>query len=69
VQIFAGHDVGRGHGPVFGNFDVLLLEDNAAFGVSDLSSALLPFDFVIGGNAGFGEEAAESQAGGGPGSR
>ena len=28
VQIFRGHDVGGGHRPVFGDFDVLLLEDD-----------------------------------------
>ena len=27
VQIFAGHDVGGGHRPVFGDLDILLLED------------------------------------------
>src|ERR1700692_1008550 len=28
VQVFRGHDVGGGHGPVFGDFDVFLLEDD-----------------------------------------
>ena len=32
VQIFAGHDVGGGHRPVFGDFDVFLLEDDVALG-------------------------------------
>ena len=59
-----GDDVGRGHGPVFGDFDVLLLEDHVALGVGDLSEAEIPFDFVVGGDAGLGEEAAEGEAGG-----
>ena len=64
VQIFRGHDVGGGHGPVFGDFDVLLLEDHVALGIGDLSEAEIPFDFVVGGYAGLGEEAAEGEAGG-----
>ena len=59
VEIFAGHDVGRGHGPVFGDFDVFLLEDHLALGVGDLSCTAFPFDFVVGRGAGLGEEAAE----------
>ena len=69
MQIFAGDDVGRRHGPVFRNLHVFLLEDHAAFGVGDLSNALLPFDFIVGGDAGLGEQATESQTGGSPGSR
>ncbi len=65
VQILAGHDVGRGHGPVFGDFDVFLFEDHAAVGVGDLGEAEIPLEFVVGGDAGLGEEAAEGQAGGG----
>ena len=64
VQIFRGHDIGGGHGPVFGDFDVLLLEDHVALGVGDLSEAEFPFDFVVGGDAGLGKEAAEGEAGG-----
>ena len=64
VQVFRGHDVGGGHRPVFGDFDVLLLEDHVALGIGDLSEAEIPFDFVVGGNAGLGEEAAEGEAGG-----
>ena len=64
VQIFAGHDVGGGHGPVFGDFDVLLLEDHVALGIGNLSEAEIPFDFGVGGDAGLGEEAAEGEAGG-----
>src|SRR5208282_2811454 len=59
VQIFRGDDVGRGHGPIFGNFDVLLLEDHVALCVSDLSKAEIPFEFVVGGHSGLGEEATE----------
>jgi len=33
--------------------------------VSDLGEAEIPFDFVVGGDAEFGEEAAEGQAGSG----
>ncbi len=58
------HDVGRGHRPVFGDFDVLLLEDDAALGVGDLGEAEFPLDFVVGRDAGLGEEAAEGEAGG-----
>jgi hypothetical protein len=59
VQILAGHDVGGGHGPVFGDFDVFLLEDHVALGVGDLGQAEIPFNFVVGGHAGLGEQAAE----------
>jgi hypothetical protein len=65
VQVFAGHDVGGGHGPVFGDFDVFLFEDDVALGVGDLREAEIPFDFVVGRDAGLGEEAAEGEAGGG----
>src|SRR5579864_1973414 len=64
VQIFAGHDIGGGHGPVFGDFDVFLLEDHVALRVGDLSEAEIPFDLGIGRDAGLGEEAAEGEAGG-----
>jgi len=56
VKVLAGDDVGRGHGPVFGDFDVFLLEDHIALGIGDLSEAEVPFDFVVGGDAGLGEE-------------
>ena len=64
VQIFAGHDIGRSHGPVFGDFDVLLLEDHVALGVGDLSEAEIPFDFVVGRDTRLGKQAAEGKAGG-----
>ena len=64
MQIFRGDDVGRRHGPVAGNLDIFLLEDHAAFGVGDLCQAQLPFDFVVGRDAGLGEESAEAEAGG-----
>ena len=63
VQIFAGHDVGGGHGPVFGDLDVLLFEDHAALGVGDLGEAEIPLEFVVGGDAGLGEDAAEGGRG------
>jgi len=63
VQIFGGDDVGRGHGPVFGDFDVFLLEDHAAVRVGDLGETEIPFDFVVGRNAELGEEAAEGKPG------
>ncbi len=69
VQIFGGHDVGGGHRPVFGDFDVFLFEENAALGVGDGGGAEFPFDFVVGGDAGLGEKTAEGQAGRFPGSR
>ena len=63
VQIFAGHDVGRRHGPIFGSLDVFLLENYVAFGVGDLRQAKFPFDLVIGRDAGLGEKTVEAQAG------
>src|SRR5208282_1010338 len=65
VQVFRGDDVGRGHRPVFGNFDVFLLEDHIALRVGDLSETEIPFEFVVGRDAGLGEEAAEGETGGG----
>jgi hypothetical protein len=62
VKIFGGDDVGRGHRPVFGDLDILLLEDDAALGVGDLSGAEFPLDFVVGRDAGLGEQAAEGEA-------
>jgi len=62
VQIFTGHDIGGGHRPVFGDFDIFLLEDRIAFGIGDQSRALLPFDFVIGRDAGLGKKTIEGQA-------
>ena len=64
MQIFAGHDVGGGHGPVFGDFDVFLLEDHVALGIGNLSQTEIPLDFVVGRDARLGEEAAEGEAGG-----
>ena len=40
VQIFGCHDVGGGHGPIFGDLDVFLLEDHFAGGVGDLGSRI-----------------------------
>ncbi len=62
VQIFAGHDVGRGHRPIFGSLDVLLLEDHVALGIGDLSEAEFPFDFVVWRDARLSKKAAEGQA-------
>ena len=64
VEVLAGDDVGRGHGPVGGDFDVLLLEDGAALVVLDDGVAELPDDLVVGGDAGFGEVAGEGKTGG-----
>ena len=62
VKIFRGDDIGRGHRPVFGDFDILLLEDHASLGVGDLSVAEFPLNFVVGRDAGLGEKAAEGEA-------
>ncbi len=62
VEVFGGDDVGRGHGPVGGHFDVLLLEDELALPVLDDGVAELPGDLVVGAEAGLGEEAAEVEA-------
>jgi hypothetical protein len=51
VKILAGDDIGGRLGPVHGNFDIALLEDNRAFIVSDGGSTGLPLDFVVGGLA------------------
>ena len=63
VEIFGGDDVGRGHGPVDGDLDILLLEDDFAAHVIDGGGAALPLDFVVGRDAGFGELAREAKAG------
>ena len=65
VKILAGDDVGRGDGPVGGDFDGLLLEDEAAFEVLDDGVAELPGEFVEWVDAGLGEVAREVEAGGG----
>ncbi len=62
VQIFAGDDVGGGHRPVFGDLDILLLEDDVALGVGDGGGTQLPLDFVVGREASLGEEALEGEA-------
>ena len=63
VEIFAGHDVGGGHRPILGDFDIFLLENHVALRVSNLGGAEVPFDFVVGRDVGLGEEAAEGEAG------
>ncbi len=63
VKIFAGNDIGRGYGPVFGDLDVCLLEDDSALRVGDLRQTLFPFDFVIRRDARLSKEAADGQAG------
>ena len=65
MEIFGGDDVGRGDGPVGGDFDGLLLEDEAAFEVLDDGVAELPGEFVEGVDAGLGEVAREVEARGG----
>jgi hypothetical protein len=62
VKIFRGDDVGRGHGPVFRDLDVFLLEDHVALGIGDGGSAEFPLDFVVGRNARLGEEPAERES-------
>ena len=42
VEVLGGDDVGRGHGPVGGDLDVLLLEDGLALEVRDDGVAELP---------------------------
>src|SRR5208283_774566 len=69
VQILGGDDVGGGHGPVGGDFNVLLLEDGAALVVLDDGVAQLPCDLVEGRDAGTGEVAREREAGGAGGGR
>ena len=71
VEVLGGDDVGRGHGPVGGDLDVLLLEDDLALEVLDDGVAELPDDLVVGGDAGFGEVAikVEARGAGGEGRR
>ena len=57
VQIFAGHNVDGGHGPVFRRFNILLFKDAVALGIGNARGAQLPFNFVIRRNAGAGEVA------------
>ena len=61
VEVLGGDDVGRGHGPVGGDLDVLLLEDGLALEVLDDGVAELPDDLVVGGDAGAGEVAREGK--------
>ncbi len=65
VEVFAGDDVGRGHGPVDGDLDILLLEDGLAASVGDGGGAGLPLELVVGRDSGAGEEAREAQGCGG----
>ena len=64
MEVLRGDDVGRSHGPVGGDFDVLLLEDDLALEVLDDGVAELPDDLVVGGDAELGEVAIEGEAGG-----
>ncbi len=63
VEIFAGDDVGRGHGPVFGGLDVALFEDDFAGHVGDGGGAAFPLDLVVGRDAGLGKAAGKAEAG------
>src|SRR5262249_543376 len=62
VQILGGDDVGRGHRPIFGDLNVLLLEDRVALGVGDGGGAQLPLDLAVRRDAGFGEIAVELES-------
>ena len=62
MQILAGDDVGRGDGPVGGDFDVALLEDELALPVLDDGVAALPGDLVVGRDPGGGEVAGKGEA-------
>ena len=62
MEVFRRDDVGRGHRPVGGDFDVALLEDEIALEVLNDGVAELPRDFVEGVNAGAREVAVESEA-------
>jgi len=46
VKILAGHDVGGGLRPIFGNVDIFLAEDGDALFIADQRGALFPFDGV-----------------------
>ena len=65
VEILGRDDVGGGHGPVGGDFDVLLLEDGFALVVLDDGVAKLPDGFVERGDTSAGEVTREGEAGGG----
>src|SRR5438552_7890073 len=61
VQIFRGHDVGGRHGPIFGDLNVLLLEDGRALRVGDERGAQLPLHFVVWRHSRPGEKALERE--------
>ena len=61
VEVLGGDDVGRGHGPVGGDLDVLLLEDDLALEVLNDGVAELPDDLVEGRDAGACEVAREGE--------
>ena len=63
VEVLAGDDVRRGHGPVDGGLDVLLLEDDLALPVLDDGIAEFPGDLVVGADAGSGEVTIEMETG------
>ena len=62
MKVLRRDDVGRGHGPVGGHLDVLLLEDQLALEVLDDGVTELPRDFIEGRDAGAGEMTLELQA-------
>ena len=61
MKIFRRDDVGRHLRPALRDFDVVLLEDDAAFFVSDDSVSDVPFDGVVGRDAFLGEDPLESK--------
>ena len=62
VEILRDGDLGREHAPIPRHLDVFLLEDRLAGIVGDLGGALFPFEFVVGMDAGLGEDRIEGQA-------
>src|ERR1039457_2829079 len=62
VEVFRRNYISRGHRPIFGNFDIFLLEDHVSLGVRTLGMAKFPLDLGVGGNARLGEKTAEAEA-------
>ena len=64
MQILRRDNICRGHRPVFGDFDIFLLENDSALRVGDLRETLFPFNFVVRRDSRLSEESADAEAGG-----
>ncbi len=62
VEILRDGDLGGEDAPAFRYFHILLLEDGLAGIIGNFGGALLPFDFVVGVDAGLGENRLKGEA-------